>query len=190
MDSRTKGNRRVRRMVPPSLLRRFIFWSAFLCLTVSNGRAAQTVTLLWRANSEANLEGYKVHHGPNSRIYTDHIDVGNVTTSTISNLVPEQTYFMAVTAYDSSGLESDPSNEIIFAGTGEPLVLEPLSFRTGIFQLTLSASPGQRAIIQTSTDLVSWISIQTNLLTSSRLYVFLSDTNTPTGMRFFRAFLP
>ncbi len=57
------------------------------------------------------LAGYKVYYGTESGNYSQSIDVGNVTTYTVSGLTNGQTYYFAVTAYDTSGNESDYSNE-------------------------------------------------------------------------------
>jgi hypothetical protein len=56
------------------------------------------------------LAGYKVHMGTSSGNYTTVVDIGNVTTYTVSNLAPG-TYYFVVTAYDSSNIESGFSNE-------------------------------------------------------------------------------
>ena len=40
--------------------------------------------------------------------------LGNVTTATVSSLVSGTTYYCAVTAYDSAGLDSPVSNEIVY----------------------------------------------------------------------------
>jgi hypothetical protein len=42
------------------------------------------------------------------------VDVGNTTTASISGLDESQVYYVAVTAYDSSGNESDFSNEVVY----------------------------------------------------------------------------
>lgn len=69
------------------------------------------VNLAWDANPEPDIEGYRIHYGTGSGIYAEALDVGNVTTSPL--MVPEPgTYFAVVTAYNSAGLESLPSNEI------------------------------------------------------------------------------
>jgi hypothetical protein len=44
--------------------------------------------------------------------YTGRIDVGNTTTTTISNLLPGVTYYFSVVAYSSFGDEAPPSNEV------------------------------------------------------------------------------
>jgi hypothetical protein len=42
------------------------------------------------------------------------MNVGNATQTTVSGLVPGQTYYFAATAYNSSGVESDYSTEIVY----------------------------------------------------------------------------
>lgn len=72
-----------------------------------------SITLAWDANSEPDLSGYKVYYGTSSGTYTTTIDVGNVTTYTLSGVfTPYVTYYFAVTAYNSSAQESGFSNEV------------------------------------------------------------------------------
>lgn len=70
------------------------------------------VKVEWNPNSETDLAGYKVYHGTESGNYLDEIDVGNVTTAEIYSLVKGTTYFFAVTAYNTEGVESDLSEEV------------------------------------------------------------------------------
>jgi hypothetical protein len=82
-------------------------------LTVGPGQTlAGQVTLAWDSNSETSLAGYKVYHGTASRTYGTPIDVGNVTTYTITGLNDGQSFFFAATAYDTLGNESGYSNEV------------------------------------------------------------------------------
>ena len=57
------------------------------------------------------MVGFKVYYGTVSRMYTHTIDVNNVPCYTIKSLFPG-TYYFAITAYDSSGIESDFSTEL------------------------------------------------------------------------------
>jgi hypothetical protein len=68
-------------------------------------------TVTWSANGEADLAGYKLYVGTSSGIYNRTVDVGKVTSYSIS-LPKGVTYFFAVTAYDSSGNESVRSAEL------------------------------------------------------------------------------
>jgi hypothetical protein len=68
-------------------------------------------SLAWNASSAPTVTGYYLYYGLASRTYAFRIDVGNRTTFTLSNLTAGQTYFIAVSAYDSGGAESGFSNE-------------------------------------------------------------------------------
>src|SRR4051812_33273659 len=67
------------------------------------------ITLLWNANSEPDIAGYRVYQGGASGVYTNVWLVGNVV-STPLDLAPGK-YFFAVSAVNAAGLESDLSNE-------------------------------------------------------------------------------
>jgi hypothetical protein len=94
-------------------------WSPFLFLLIlifacsSPGASPASVTLTWDANAEPDIAGYRVYYGTVSGSYTDIIDVGTSTTGTVSNLPEAQTFFV-VTAYNSAGAESLPSNEVSY----------------------------------------------------------------------------
>ena len=54
--------------------------------------------------------------GP-SGIYPGNIDVGNVTTGVIPGLADSTIYWIALTAYNAAGIESQPSSEISYTTT-------------------------------------------------------------------------
>src|SRR5262249_48873477 len=60
------------------------------------------------------VAGYKVYQGGTSGIYTNSINVGNVTQATVSGMIVGRTYYFAATAYNSLGIESDYSSEIAY----------------------------------------------------------------------------
>jgi len=72
----------------------------------------KTVVLGWDPNSETDIAGYRAYYGTASRNYTVKVDVGNVITCEIPGLAVGTVYYFAVTAYNTSGLESDYSNEV------------------------------------------------------------------------------
>src|SRR5688572_15165517 len=98
-------------------------WVALVCLSFMSvqAQALQTVTLAWDANSETNLAGYKLYYGTASRVYTSVLNVGNVTSASVSNLVANTNYHFAVTAYNDLGVESDFSSEAVLDNM-KPLV--------------------------------------------------------------------
>jgi len=96
---------------------------------------AQTssATLIWDANTETNLAGYKMYYGPSSGNYTNVTDIGSVTTNTVPGLLTGITYYFAVTAYNTSALESGFSNEVSYTPTNSvnaPPTLDVVSNQT------------------------------------------------------------
>jgi Malectin domain/Bacterial TSP3 repeat/Fibronectin type III domain len=87
---------------------------SLLVLTFSTSAFATQVTLAWDANSESTLAGYKVYYGYASRQYSVNVNAGKTTQATISGLDDAKIYYFAVTAYDTSGNESDYSNEVSY----------------------------------------------------------------------------
>jgi hypothetical protein len=92
---------------------------------------ASDVTLMWDANTETALTGYKVYYGAASGSYSQTIDVGNVTTFTVTGL-GVGVYFFAVTAYNTLGLESGFSNEVFTVIPSQTFYYPHLSFSSSI----------------------------------------------------------
>ena len=76
------------------------------------------ITLAWDSNLEKDLKGYKIYYGVKSKEYKNSIDIGlgnqqdNATTFTLTGLAKDQRYFIAITSYNKSGVESGSSNEV------------------------------------------------------------------------------
>jgi hypothetical protein len=70
--------------------------------------------LRWNANTEADLTGYRIYYGTSSRNYYRFVDPGNVTAYQLGKLnLPENvSYYFSITAYDSTGNESEFSAEL------------------------------------------------------------------------------
>ena len=95
-----------------------IICSSIIILNVPHLFAAN-VTLYWDTPTEntnntplTDLEGFIVHFGTEPGNYSQSIDVGNITTCVIDNLVDGFIYYFAVVAYNSLGNQSDYSDEI------------------------------------------------------------------------------
>jgi ACR3 family arsenite efflux pump ArsB len=76
--------------------------------------AVQSVALAWSASTDPTVAGYNLYYGGDSQTYTNTVAVGDVTSATVSGLLPGATYFFAATAVNNVGLESVFSNEISY----------------------------------------------------------------------------
>jgi hypothetical protein len=116
----------------------WIGWPGFLlaalaCLAAAGSlRAAQSVTLAWDPVVDLDLAGYKLYYGTSRRSYDQIVDVRNFTTNTVDTLQEGTTYFFAVVAYNTVGLESDYSNEVSYTPPppGVPTILSVDHFET------------------------------------------------------------
>ena len=87
-----------------------LFLKCAIATTVS---ATQSVTVIWDANSEPDVIGYRLFYGRESRVYTNQVDVPGPM-AVASNLSEGETYYFAAVAYNIIGLESQLSAEISY----------------------------------------------------------------------------
>jgi len=123
--------------------------------------AVQSVTLAWAPSPDLNVVGYNVYYGTASGNYTWKTSSGNVGSATISNLVEGVTYYFVVTAYDVTGLESVPSNEVSYTVPGVALSLGKLSgsgFPNAFSISSAGAAPSPWAL-EASQDLKTWVAL-------------------------------
>lgn len=76
-------------------------------------QGATLLHLRWKPNSDRDLAGYRLRYGTAPGMYSETIDVGNVTEYELFGLDPAQAYYFVVQAYDKAGNESSPSSEIL-----------------------------------------------------------------------------
>lgn len=172
-----------------------------------------SIDLIWNANPEPELVGYKVYYGTASGVYTQSVDIGNQTTATLTNLSVGVTYFSVVTAYDAERLESPPSVEISFTPVAPPppptVTLETLTppdnnpfpesetaplisdhapLPSGEGRFTITAPAGQTLEIYATADLLNWTQVATSTNPSGRLRV--TDHQSADGIQRFYQVLP
>src|SRR5882724_9950305 len=83
-------------------------------ILAGSATTVRAATATWNANPEPDIAGYILSYGTSSGIYTQSINVGNVTTVLVP-LTPGQQYFFVVQAYNTSALVSPFSTEVSFS---------------------------------------------------------------------------
>ncbi len=81
-----------------------------------------SLSVSWNANTEPDLAGYYLKYGTESGVYTEQINVGNITSHTVSGLTNGQRYYAVVSAYDLEMNESAHSAE----RSAVPDILKPI----------------------------------------------------------------
>jgi hypothetical protein len=93
-----------------------VFVVAYLLGTSS---ALEAATVQWNPNPESDIAGYKLSYGTQTGVYTTSVDVGNVTTWNLT-LTPGTRYFVVLQAYNTGGLYSPYSAEVIYDAPPAP----------------------------------------------------------------------
>ncbi len=163
-------------------------WVVFtMIFTVLPALASTSIPLQWLRSTDPAVTGYKIYYGVTSHAYTTSIDVGNVTNTVITGLSANLTYYFAATAYNASGVESDFSNEGTYTTTNA-VVPTPAAALTsavrssGRFSFNVEGFTGTNYVVQASTDLVHWTSLQTN----SGSFTFEDPNAAQFSQRFYR----
>ncbi len=78
-------------------------------------KAGESVVLSWDSNPEPDIAGYRVRYGQTSGTLDEINDTGGPATElSISSLIPGETYYFAVLAYNQQGVEGPLSSEISY----------------------------------------------------------------------------
>ena len=150
---------------------------------------AAEVSLAWDANTEPDVVGYKIYYGTPAGSFTSSQDLGNTTTATVPNLGAGQAYSFYVTCYNTSGLESEPSNIVTYTvpGDGGQPQLSDLQMTTQGMEMRWVSTPGTTYRILYKNDLseASWQVLDQVLAGGSSIY-WVDSTAAAAPRRFYR----
>jgi hypothetical protein len=124
------------------------------------------ITLEWDPNPEPEVVGYYVYVGTQSSTYTRVINTGPQVFARVSPLDPGVTYYFAVTARSSDGLESPFSDEISYTAPidGIRATLTPLRMSLANAadpaMLEFGTQAGFHYLVQASVDLRTWQTLE------------------------------
>ncbi len=113
---------------------RLLIWGLIILVCSAFEVEAAGVTLAWDPASSPNIAGYRLHSGTTSGVYSQTIELGNATSTLVSNLVTGKTYFFVVTAYNTMGVESTPSNEVSYLAPSPSATPTPTPSATPTFR--------------------------------------------------------
>jgi hypothetical protein len=108
------------------LTRHLLKWMAcLLCVghALSATASGATLTVTWERGVGSTV-GYLVSVGTTSGSYDLTMDAGNRTMAKLAGLLDHTTYFIAVRAYDASGLIGLPSDEVVLTTDEGPSTLQ------------------------------------------------------------------
>jgi hypothetical protein len=88
-----------------------------LFVAFSSVAEAATITLAWDPNTSGNVSGYVVYWGAQSGQNTQSLNVGNVTSTTVSTTINESIIYFAVRAYNSVGMSGLSNEAAAWVGT-------------------------------------------------------------------------
>lgn len=101
-----------------------------------------TATVNWGANQEGDLAGYKVYYGVAPGAYDRPAGVKKETSYTVTGLTQDSVYYIAVSAYDTSQNESQPSQEVKLVVGEEPATLSfTMHLPSGISMISMPLKP-------------------------------------------------
>jgi hypothetical protein len=158
----------------------------------------QTVTLAWNPSADPAISGYFLCWGYAVDQCTNQFDVGNVTNASVGGLSLGLVYWFDVVAYDATGDQSAPSNEISY----QPSVAArpaspPPSLSLGVAQsngrnvaqLSFQGQAGAIYELQATTDFQHWESILTTNSPADGLVLIQSQDMSLYPHRFYRLLL-
>lgn len=142
-------------------LAHFVACAALAFVLAPSAVHAGEVKLAWDANTESDLAGYRIYYGNASGTYQSTVDVGNVTSYTVTGLGDGLLYFFAVTAYGTTSGESGFSNEVSTTVVTVADTIAPLVSSVAVPVITFSG-----ATITWTTDELSNSQIDYGLTTA------------------------
>ena len=135
---------------------RLLIWGLIILVCSAFEVEAAVVTLAWDLSSSPDIAGYRLYSGTTSGVYSQTSELGNATSTLVSNLVTGKTYFFVVTAYNTMGVESAPSDEVSYLAPPTTAPAQMVSPTPGSTFTSSSATLNWSAGSATDLSSASW----------------------------------
>jgi hypothetical protein len=159
--------------------------AALMTLCPCAARALQTLSLAWNPSSATGVAGYNVYCSTNGVNYETPVNVGTNTAYVASNLPEGQTVYFYVTAYNSQGVESPPSNELVYVVPGVVQLAPKTGARSAAY-ISFPVAPGHTYSLQASVNLQTWSTIWQSAATTNGWIQVRDVEGAYLAMRFYR----
>lgn len=176
----------------PQPLSGYIF---FLLNSALVAGAAQ-VQLAWNPSPDPGVIGYALYYGSASGYYTNRVEAGNQTATSVTNLTAGIRYYFAVTAYNLLGMESLPSNETSCilspaTSTNSPPYISKFSVSAQGASLTWTSLPGRsyRVVYKDSLPDPQWRTASPDLNCTNAVTSWVDPVTGTGGQRFYAVVL-
>lgn len=177
-------------------------WLVLVVILLSQTRSsaavtnAAPITLAWNAATNPSVRGYAVYYGLAAQPTTTRVSVGTNLTCRITNLIAHVAYRIYAVSYNAAGVESVPSNQLLFTPPAPPLPpagprLQITKLADGSMRLSYQATPGSVCAIQfaSTPNPVAWQTL-TNVTANSLSNVIATDISAKqVPQRFYRVAL-
>lgn len=148
--------------------------------------ASYSLTLSWNPSPSPEVAGYHLYYGTASGNYSEDTLLGNETAVTVSGRWSGVTYYFAMTAVGTNGLESGLSSEVSYRQELPGAQIQIHGVSDGPLVLTVTGPTGQSYDIEATQNFTNWTAIGTVTLGAGATLDF-SDTNAVSfPQRFYR----
>jgi hypothetical protein len=163
-------------------------WAAVIGIVTSGSTFAKDITLAWNPNTEADLAGYNLYVAEAGQA-ANTITV-STNSATVLGLVEGKTYTIYATAFNTAGLESDPSQQISYTVPVTGLLPDqmdsPLKLSTGNMRITTRGDAGNTYTLQATTNVAlgPWLTVATLQPNTNGIMTYTDRSKLPS--RFYR----
>ena len=149
--------------------------------------SAAPVKLGWDASPDASATGYALYYHLANSSVTNHLDLGTAKTATLTDLEAGSDYLIYVTGYDAAGVESLPSNSLLYS----PPALSPLRITKqtdGTMDIQFRAAAGALCRVEYVSTLASpqWQTLGSTIADTNGNVLINDPPSGGSSMRFYR----